>query len=79
MNNLNIYDYFSEKVILTQKKFIDYKNNKINTLKKELPLIKREINMYEKRYINGNNIIKNKNLNNNSKKVVWVKIIVKIK
>ncbi len=67
LNNLNIYDYFSEKVILTQKKFIDYKNNKINTLKKELSLIKREINMYEKKYMNGNNNSKNKNMNNNSK------------
>ena len=52
-NNLNIYDYFSEKVILTQKKFIDYKDNKINTLKKELSLIKQEINLYEKKkYVN---------------------------
>ena len=60
LNNLNIYDYFSEKVILTQKKFIDYKINKINTLKKELSLIKREISLYT------NNNSKNKNLNNNS-------------
>ena len=66
LNNLNINDYFSEKVILTQKKFIDYKENKINTLKKELTLIKREINLYEKR-INNNNNSKNKNnISNNS-------------
>ena len=49
LNNFNIYDYFSEKVIVTQKKFIDYKDNKINTLKKELSLIKQEINLYEKK------------------------------
>ena len=66
LNNLNINDYFSEKVILTQKKFIDYKENKINTLKKELALIKREINLYEKK-INNNNNSKNKsNTSNNS-------------
>ena len=64
LNNLNIYDYFSEKVILTQKKFIDYKNNKINTLKKELSLIKSEINLYEKKLMNANNNSKNKNSNN---------------
>ena len=55
LNNLNLYDYFSEKVILTQKKFIDYKNNKINTLQKQLSLLKKEINLYEKKY--KNNII----------------------
>ena len=55
LNNLNIYDYFSEKVILTQKKFIDYKNNKINTLQKQLSLLKKEINLYEKK--NKNNSI----------------------
>lgn len=60
-NNLNIYDYFSEKVILTQKKFIDYKDNKINTLKKELSLIKQEINLYEKK-----NMLTNNNSNNNN-------------
>ena len=63
LNNLNIYDYFSEKVILTQKKFIDYKDNKINTLKKELSLIKKEINLYEKKLMNENKN-KNKNMNN---------------
>ena len=65
-NNLNIYDYFSEKVIVTQKKYIDYKNNKINTLKKELSLIMKEINLHEKTLIstNNNNISKNKNITN---------------
>ena len=67
LNNLNIYDYFSEKVILTQKKFIDYKNNKINTLQRELSLIKREINLYEKKNINDNNNSKKKSNGNNSK------------
>ena len=68
-NNLNIYDYFSEKVILTQKKFIDYKNNKINTLKKELSLIMQEINLHEKKIMptNNNNNSKNKNIANSSK------------
>lgn len=67
-NNLNIYDYFSEKVIFTQKKFIDYKNNKINTLKKELSLIKQEINLYEKKNMStNNNNSKNKNITNSSK------------
>ena len=55
LNNLNIYDYFSEKVVLTQKKFIDYKNNKIDVLKNELQLIKKEINVYEKNNSNSNN------------------------
>lgn len=48
-NNLNIYDYFSEKVVSTQKKFIDYKNNQISTLKNELSIMKKEINIYEKK------------------------------
>ena len=48
-NDLNIYDYFSEKVISTQKKFIDYKNNKISTLKNELSIMQKEINIYEKK------------------------------
>lgn len=67
LNNFNIYDYFSEKVIVTQKKFIDYKDNKINTLKKELSLIKQEINLYEKKNIQGNsnNTSKSKNSKNN--------------
>jgi hypothetical protein len=77
LNNLNLYDYFSEKVILTQKKFIDYKNNKINTLQKQLSLLKEEINLYEKK--NKNNIInKSKSnckinqipSNNNSNKLI---------
>ena len=55
LNNLNIYDYFSEKVILTQKKCIDYKVNKINTLQKQILLIKQEISMYEKKNALGNN------------------------
>lgn len=72
-NNLNIYDYFSEKVVSTQKKFIDYKNNKINTLKNELSIVKKEINIYEKKSLyNGevskvndsNNINSNQNTNN---------------
>ena len=73
INNLNIYDYFSEKVVSTQKKFIDYKNNKINTLKNELSIVKKEINIYEKKSLyNGevskvndsNNINSNQNTNN---------------
>ena len=59
-NNLNIYDYFSEKVVSTQKKFIDYKNNKINTLKNELSIMKKEINIYEK---NSSKITDNSNNN----------------
>jgi hypothetical protein len=55
LNNLNIYDYFSEKVILTQKKCIDYKTNKINTLQKQITLLKQEINMYEKKANNSKN------------------------
>ena len=68
LNNFNIYDYFSEKVVVTQKKLIDYKDNKINTLKKELSLIKQEINLYEKKNIQGNsnNINKSKNNKNNN-------------
>ena len=66
LNNFNINDYFSEKVILTQKKFIDYKENKINTLKKELELIKREINLYEKNFNNNNNSKNISNISNNS-------------
>ncbi len=70
LNNLNIYDYFSEKVILTQKKCIDYKVNKINTLQKQILLLKQEINMYEKKNALGNNS-KNKMIqstsNNNDK------------
>ena len=41
--------------MLTQKKFIDYKNNKIDVLKNELQLIKKEINVYEKNNSNSNN------------------------
>ena len=66
LNNLNIYDYFSEKVVLTQKKFIEYKNKKINTLKKELSLIKKEINLYEKKNISTNSNKNNKSNNSNN-------------
>ena len=64
LNNLNIYDYFSEKVILTQKKCIDYKTNKINTLEKQIALLKQEINMYEKKANNKNKMILNTSKNN---------------
>ena len=66
LNNLNINDYFSEKVILTQKKFIDYKENKINTLKKELELIKKEIYLYEKKNSNNNTSKNKSNISDNS-------------
>jgi len=78
LNNLNIYDYFSEKVILTQKKFIEAKDNKINTLKKQLNLIKQEISLYERKYNKNKNIVitdVNKKLNNNDKivpKIIYV-------
>ena len=73
INDLNIYDYFSEKVVSTQKKFIDYKNNKINTLKNELSIVKKEINIYEKKSLydgavskvnDSNNINSNQSTNN---------------
>ena len=75
-NNLNIYDYFSEKVVSTQKKFIDYKNNKISTLKNELSIVQKEINIYEKKSLydgtiskanDSNNIKCNQDTNNISK------------
>ena len=55
LNNLNIDDYFSEKIIMTQQKFIDYKDNKINTLQKELSLLKRELNLYENKCMDNLN------------------------
>ena len=62
LNNLNLGDYFSEKIIMTQQKFIDYKDNKINTLERQLSLIKKELNLYE------NKNIDNLNINSNNKK-----------
>ena len=55
LNNLNIDNYFSEKIILTQQKFIDYKDNKINTLQKELSLLKKELNLYENKNLDNLN------------------------
>ena len=70
LNNLNIYDYFSEKVLFAQKKCIDYKVNKINTLQKQISLIKQEINMYEQKNFLKNNsknkMIQNSNTSNNT-------------
>ena len=70
LNNLNIYDYFSEKVLFAQKKCIDYKDNKINTLQKQISLIKQEINMYEpKNFLKNNSqnkMIQNTNTSNNT-------------
>ena len=60
LNNLNLGDYFSEKIIITQQKFIDYKDNKINTLQRELSLLKKEVNLYKNKNIDTN-------LNNTSK------------
>ena len=60
LNNLNLGDYFSEKIIMTQQKFIDYKDNKINTLQRELSLLKKEVNLY----LNKNT---ETNMNNTSK------------
>ena len=64
LNNLNLGDYFSEKIIMTRQKFIDYKDNKINTLKNELSLLKKELLFYEQK---NNNII-NINTNNNNQR-----------
>ena len=64
LNNLNLGDYFSEKIIKTQQKFIDYKDNKINTLERQLSLIKKELNLYE------NKNIDNLNINSNNKKII---------
>ena len=64
LNNLNLGDYFSEKIIMTQQKFIDYKDNKINTLERQLSLIKKELNLYE------NKNIDNLNINSNNKKII---------
>ena len=69
LNNLNLGDYFSEKVIVTQQKFIDYKENKINTLQRELSLLKKELNLYEVK--NNDNVInssKNKKIPGNNTK-----------
>ena len=69
LNNLNLGDYFSEKIVMTRQKFIDYKDNKINTLMNELSLIKKELAFYEQKNsninINNINIINNINSNNN--------------
>ena len=69
LNNLNLDDYFSQKILMTQQKFIDYKDNKINTLKRELSLIKKELNLYENKNMNNlNNSTKNKNMIENKSK-----------
>jgi len=54
LNNLNLGDYFSEKIIMTQQKFIDYKDNKINTLQRELSLLKKEVNLYMNKNTDAN-------------------------
>ena len=68
LNNLNLGDYFSEKIIMTQQKFIDYKDNKINTLQKELQLLKKELILYEIKSSGNNTNIKNKKINGNCAK-----------
>ena len=67
LNNLNLGDYFSEKIIITQQKFIDYKDNKINTLQRELSLLKKEVNLYKNKNTdtNLNNISKIKKIGGN--------------
>ena len=66
LNNLNLNDYFSEKIIMTQQKFIKYKDNKINTLQKELSLLKKEVNLYESKNMeNIDNNTKTNKLNGN--------------
>ena len=67
LNNLNLGDYFSEKIIITQQKFIDYKDNKINTLQRELSLLKKEVNLYKNKITdtNLNNISKIKKISGN--------------
>ena len=67
LNNLNLGDYFSEKIIITQQKFIDYKDNKINTLQRELSLLKKEVNLYKNKNTdtNLNNISKIKKISGN--------------
>ena len=67
LNNLNLGDYFSEKIIITQQKFIDYKDNKINTLERELSLLKKEVNLYKNKITdtNLNNISKIKKISGN--------------
>ena len=67
LNNLNLGDYFSEKIIMTQQKFIDYKDNKINTLQRELSLLKKEVNLYKNKNTdtNLNNISKIKKIGGN--------------
>ena len=49
---------------MTQQKFIDYKDNKINTLERQLSLIKKELNLYENKNIDYLNI------NSNNKKII---------
>ena len=70
LNNLNLGDYFSEKIIMTQQKFIDYKDNKINTLQRELSLLKKEVNLYLNKNTdtNMNNISKIKKISGNFSK-----------
>ena len=69
LNNLNLGDYFSEKIIVTQQKFIDYKENKINTLQKELSLLKKEVNLYQAKNIdNLNNTSKSRKITGNNTK-----------
>ena len=67
LNNLNLGDYFSEKIIMTRQKFIDYKDNKINTLKNELSLLKKELILYEKK--NNNININNNNINDKTNNI----------
>jgi hypothetical protein len=52
---------------VTQQKFIDYKENKINTLQRELSLLKKELNLYEvKNNVNVINSSKNKKITGNN-------------
>ena len=39
---------------MTQQKFIDYKDNKINTLQRELSLLKKEVNLYMNKNTDAN-------------------------
>ena len=63
LNNLNLGEYFNEKIIITRQKFFDYKDNKINTLKNELSLLKKELIFYENK---NNNIINDKMIKQNN-------------
>ena len=73
-SNSNLYEYFNEKVLLTQNRLLLYKNNKIKTLEKELTLLKQELNFYEKRQSTNkddkNNNIKISNDSYNKKKFI---------